>query len=643
MTFNIDFLVAGLICLTFVLYHFAIQNRLVDTSSRIFTGFIVIGLLDITFDIVSSLLISMEDPNLEQIVKMSLTIFYVMQVCLPYGMFLYMRSLWDRNLSIKRGMIGMTVIPPVVMSLLVLFNYWSEMFFWVRGAVYGEGPYYAAVYIHALIYMGITLFSSIIHKKFLGKDRLAAICEVIMVITVCVVIQFVWRTPLLIGFGISLGISVFFFTINNPKEYMDNMTAVFDNRYFSVVVQNLIERKKRFHLVTVDFYLLKKINMIYGNQIGNQIIVDSAKRIHSFSETGQVFRIHGNRFAVITYSLTEYEQILNQVEESFNGAMEVSGQQISFPVIICGITEASKLGKPDALLSYIEYLASLPNRNGDTIFIQDDDRIMEGFCYANEIEAYLQTAIDEDLFEVFYQPVYSMESGTYITLEALSRLTHPSLGQLSPEVFISIAEKNGQIAQIGYLQFSRVCRFLKKHPELMKQIRNVKFNLSPAELMTKGHCERLIETIGQYGLPYSWFQFEITETVATEYSSSLYEIGHKLLEAGIGLCLDDFGSGFANFNTVLKLPFRSIKLDRSLLVGIEEDPKSSLFYQNIVSVLQNMGYSVIAEGVETKNEMELLTGWGVDMIQGYYFSKPVGEKKILDIVLNRKTEYNGLR
>lgn len=643
MTFNIDFLVAGLICLTIVLYHFAIQNRLVDPSSRIFMGFIVIGLLDITFDIISSLLISMADPHMEQMIKFSLTLFYLMQVYLPYGMFLYMRSLWDKTINVKHSIVGIMAVPPVAMSILVLFNYWSGIFFFVRGAVYCEGPYYAAVYIHALFYMSITLISSFIQRKILGRYRLLAICEVVLIIMVCVVIQLVWRNPLMIGFGISLGISVFFFTINNPKEYTDNMTGVFDNRYFTVVVQNLIERRKRFNITTVDLHLLKKVNTIYGSQIGNQIIVDSAKRLLLLSESGQVFRIHGNRFALITYSFAEYEHTLHRIGEIFSGMLEVSDQQIQFPVIICGITDGSKLGVTDTLLSYMEYLASLPSVNGDTILIQDDERIMRGFRYTNEIEAYLQTAIEEDLFEVAYQPVYSMESGTYITLEALSRLSHPRLGHLSPEVFISIAEKNGQIAQLGYLQFSRICRFLKENPELMKQIRNVKFNLSPAELMTKGHCERLIETIREHELPCSWFQFEITETVATEYSSSLYEIGRKITEAGIGLCLDDFGSGFANLNTVLKLPFSSIKLDRSLLVGIEEDSKSSLFYKNIVSVLQNMGYSVIAEGVETRSEMELLAGWGVDMIQGYYFSKPVGEKEILDIVLNQKAEYNGLQ
>lgn len=643
MTYNIDFLIAGLICLSIVLYHFAMQNKLVDTSSRIFMGFIVIGMLDIIFDIVSSTMISMADPKVEVILKLSLTAFYLMQIYLPYGMFLYMRSLWDKTGASMPGLLGIMAIPPFSMAILTIVNYWTGIFFSVSGAVYTEGPLYALVYIHALFYMGLTLISSIVHRRLLGRFRLFAICEVLLVISLCVIIQLVWRNPLMIGFGISMGISIFFFTINNPKEYSDNMTGVFDNRYFSVVTDNLIERKRHFNLITVDFHLLKKINMVYGNELGNQILVESARRLLLFSDNGQVFRIHGNRFALITYSFAEYENTMRRIHSAFEKMLEVSGKQISFPVIICGITDGSKMGETDTLLSYIEYLASLPSVNGESIVIQDDERIMRGFRYASEVEAYLETAIENDLFEVVYQPVYSIESGSYVTLEALSRLKHPRLGQISPEIFISVAEKNGQIDQIGFLQFERVCRFIHEHREVMDTISNVKFNLSPAELMASGHCEQLIATIHKYSLPCDWFQFEITETVATEYSSSLYETSRRFTEAGIGLCLDDFGSGFANLNTVLKLPFSSIKLDRSLLAGIEEDPKSALFYKNIVSVLQNMEYNVIAEGVEKKSEMELLSGWGIDMIQGYYFSRPVSEKEILDIVLGRNQGYNDVQ
>ena len=150
--------------------------------------------------------------------------------------------------------------------------------------------------------------------------------------------------------------------------------------------------------------------------------------------------------------------------------------------------------------------------------------------------------------------------------------------------------------------------------------------------MKTGHAERLIRTIREFGLPLSYFQFEITETVATEYSESLNQIAAKFTAAGISLCLDDFGSGFANLNTVLKLPFSAIKLDRSLLTDICRDDRAASFYQSIVAALRNMGYTVISEGVETSGELELVSGWGVDMIQGYCFSRPVPGEEILSIV-----------
>lgn len=126
--------------------------------------------------------------------------------------------------------------------------------------------------------------------------------------------------------------------------------------------------------------------------------------------------------------------------------------------------------------------------------------------------------------------------------------------------------------------------------------------------------------------------FEITETVATEYSASLTRVAESLQAAGIGLCLDDFGSGYANLNTVMQLPFSVIKLDRSLLFHICTDKNAALFYQSIVSAFCRLGYRIVAEGVETQEEMELLRSWNVDMIQGYYFSRPLPPDDLLRLL-----------
>lgn len=171
---------------------------------------------------------------------------------------------------------------------------------------------------------------------------------------------------------------------------------------------------------------------------------------------------------------------------------------------------------------------------------------------------------------------------------------------------------------------------------MMKQIKNVKFNLSPSELLKPGHSQLLINIVKEHELLPKYFQFEITETVATEYSESFCKAVEDFTNAGIGLCLDDFGSGYANLNAVLRLPFDVVKMDRSLLTGITCDEQAAVFYHSIVTVMQNMGYTIVAEGAETEEEVSLLREWGVDMVQGYYFSRPLPETELLRLSCYRK-------
>lgn len=310
----------------------------------------------------------------------------------------------------------------------------------------------------------------------------------------------------------------------------------------------------------------------------------------------------------------------------------MDAQAAPTPVILCGVVNAEKLGTSGLVLDYAEYLESLVSRSGETQVIQNDRKTMDSFHYNKQVEQFLHRAIAEDLFEVYYQPVYSLHQQRFVTLEALSRLRHPELGWISPDIFIRLAEKNHLITQITELQLRRVCRFLCENPALRASIANVKINLSPLDLIQSESGSHLVRILGEYGLPCSCFQFEITETVATEYSASLTRVAESLQTAGIGLCLDDFGSGYANLNTVMQLPFSVIKLDRSLLFHICTDKKAALFYQSIVAAFCRLGYRIVAEGVETQEEMELLRSWNVDMIQGYYFSRPLPPDDLLRLL-----------
>lgn len=638
MIYNIDFLVAALLFLLLIFYHFLSQRKVYNANSRVFTFFIVIGISDIVFDILCTVLISLERPDLAGITSITLTILYLMQATVPYAMFCYTETLrntvegrWKKNLFLW-------AIPFGMLLLLILFNMkCGLLFYFDDGGRYTRGSLYMLMYYYALAFVAVIAVSSILHFKELGWRKFGVIWEFLIIAGTCVMIQAYSNDFLMTGFGIAMGITVLFLTINNPYGYTDNLTGVFDKPYFSKWYNNEAGKNRKVHLLIVDLYQLKRVNKIFGTSVGDQVLIQAAKGMQEINDTNPVFRLTGNRFVLVTRTLWEYEKTRERIREFLDHGFWVGNERIYFPSVICGIIHGEqKLKKSDALLAYIDYMISLPPQSEEILLIQDTEKTMEGFRYEQEVEKFLQTAIEKDLFEVYYQPVYSMSRGNYITLEALSRLHHPALGSVSPEVFINIAEKNGQIAQIGQLQFRKVCRFIKENQEMMERIRNVKFNLSPLELLKPGYCHNLVEIIREYELSFSYFQFEITETVATEYCEELYQAVSEFQEVGIGLCLDDFGSGYANINTVMKLPFSSIKLDRSLLIGICEDAQIASFYHSIVTILSNLGYIVVAEGVEKKEEVELLRNWGVDMIQGYYFSTPMPEKQIAEEILGKE-------
>lgn len=624
MIYNMDFLFAALAFLLLILYHFLSQRKVYGINNRIFTFFIVLGITDIVFDILCTVLISMEDPGLTDITMLALTLLYLMQAMVPYATFCYtqtLRSCSERKLKRILWLFG---IPFGLLAMLILVNMkWGMLFYFDGTGRYIRGPLYMCMYYYALAFVLVIAVCSFLYYRELGRKKFLVIWEFLLIEGVCVLIQAVANDLLMTGFGIGLGITVLFVTINNPYGYTDNLTGVLDKQFFEQWFEEEAKRNKKINILTVDLYQMKRINKVYGNSMGDQLLCQAAKALQNMHSSGRVFRVTGNRFIVPTETLIGYETLREHMQAFFRGGFRIGNDTVYCPGIICGITNAEKIKKCDTLMAYIEYLVSLAPDTEETLLIQNTDKTMEGFWYEREIEKFLHTAIEEDLFELYYQPVYSLKRERFVTLEALSRLRHPSLGPVSPEIFIGLAERNGQIADIGRLQFRRMCEFLKQNKDITEKIRNIKFNLSPLELLKPGYCHSLIELIREYELPFSIFQFEITETVATEYCDKLYQAVEEFLDAGIGLCLDDFGSGYANINNVLKLPFSSIKLDRSLLAGICEEKQIASFYHSIVSVLKNLGYDVIAEGAEREEEVELLRQWGVDMIQGYYFSPPV--------------------
>ena len=633
MMYNADFLIAAVVILLLVLRNFLDQKRAEDLNSRVFLFFAVIGILDVIAELVSNYYITSGDGDFGLAAVVTTTIFYLFQALLPYALLCYIMTLHDNKLiSVKKMLLA--GLATILLASIVLTNPFTEkLFYFDVSAGYVEGPWYRLMYYSALFHLAVILILVISWRKEFGPRKTKVILDILILCGCGVVIQLLHYPLLMTGFGMSLGILALFLTINNPNANRDSLTGVYNHLYLTRRSDELIAAGKSFHIITIYLYQLKHINKVAGVEGGDYILQLTAKKLEELCGS-RVFRITGKRFLVLTMSLQEYEYYITQIKKMFETDMQLDADSSkpATPVILSGIVHGQKLGASGLMLEYAEYLESLSMQNGMIEVIQDDQQTMDGFLYNKKVEQYLHTAIAQDLFEVYYQPVYSTEKNDFVTLEALSRLHHPELGWIAPDVFIQIAEKNHMIEQITDLQFKRVCMFINEHRDLMKKLFNIKVNLSSLDLMRSDCSSHFIRMMDDMDIHHDWIQFEITETVATEYNAGLGMVVDGFMAAGVRLCLDDFGSGYANLNTVMRLPFSAIKIDRTLLFDICNDKKRAMFYQSIIETFHRMGYSIVTEGVETEEEMSLLSSWGVDMIQGYYFSRPLPVEELLKLL-----------
>lgn len=640
MSYNYDFAIAGLVILAYIIFHFNRYKHLDNVHTWIFKFLLSISVLDVILDIISSVIMEVGNSSLININTFFVTVFYILQVLFPFTFLCYIQTLKSSNNKNMLKIIKKWIFLPIIMILLIFINTGRGfLFYFDINGNYIRGQWYLLMYYFTLLLVIIAIFDTIIHFKEFGWKKFVNIYEYLILAIICVVIQAIYNNILMTSFGIGMGMFILYMTISNPNENVDSLTGAFNNAYFIDWVDELFSNYYEFHVINVEICNLKKINQVFGNNIGNSFLSAFAQKLIALTgENGYLFRTNGKRFIIVTKSLSAYEQLKNDIYNFTKEDIEINGQKFKTKIVICGIFFANELSNIDNLVAYIDYLVSLVNNEDDTILIQKDEKTMQGLMINRKIEAFLKSAIEDNKVEVYYQPVYSVNQQKYISLEALSRLHHPSLGNIPCDVFIDMAEKNGMILDLGVSQLHNICRFVKDNQEILNMVDNIKINFSPLQLMKIDYCQKMIEIIKSYDLPCSFFQIEITETVATEYNAILHRVIKVFNDADIRICLDDFGSGYANFNTVLKVPFSTIKLDRSLLFGISDDPKVASFYRNISNSLIDMGYKVVAEGVETKEELDLLKKWGVDFIQGYYFSKPVSSKQILNVIRTKKDD-----
>ena len=248
------------------------------------------------------------------------------------------------------------------------------------------------------------------------------------------------------------------------------------------------------------------------------------------------------------------------------------------------------------------------------------------------METELHRAIEREELIVYYQPKVDLKTGNILGMEALVRWQHPQLGVLPPNEFIPLAEQTGLIEKIGHWVIRVACRQVRSWQEAGYGTINVAVNLSPLELRDPELGDRIIALVNELDIPPSALELEITETVVMQSMETAAGTLEKLSKAGLSIALDDFGTGYSSLSYLKRFPLSKVKIDRSFISDFMQESNDAAIVSAIIAMSHSLGLRVVAEGVETDEQLRFLQDLHCDEMQGYLISRPVPREEATDLL-----------
>ena len=369
----------------------------------------------------------------------------------------------------------------------------------------------------------------------------------------------------------------------------------------------------------------------FGIHDGNLVL----KQIASFlsgMEGAKVFRDSETEFIIIFENELLVDEAVEQIRRRFEEPWNLRELNFNLQVCVTYLQNSNIVNPKEEITEVLHYFMRECRKCGKDSLIRIDEEELEKKKKVTDAEQALRWALKNDRIEVYYQPIYSIKDGKFVSLEALVRIFDKEGNFIMPDLFIPIAEQNGMILELGMAVFRKVCGFMKETPLENYGIEYVEVNLSVVQCMQDDLAKQLLDTTNQYNIPPYRLNFEITETATTNSESTLLENMQEILKVGGTFSLDDYGSGYANLSYIVGFPFHIIKLDKNMVWSYFKSEKAKIAMKYAVSMVKELGMQIIAEGVEDEIQYSAMKNLGVDYIQGFYFSKPLPEKQVTEFL-----------
>ncbi|MFF2888401.1 putative bifunctional diguanylate cyclase/phosphodiesterase [Paenibacillus sp. NPDC057967] len=421
--------------------------------------------------------------------------------------------------------------------------------------------------------------------------------------------------------------------------YYDDMTGLPNRTLFQMKLTESLSRAKEDERIVGICYLdldrFKLVNASFGREFGDMLLMQVAERLNrGLSEQDFVARMEGDEFALLITSIQSEDELLEyskHILKSIEEPYELKGFPLHITASIGLVTSLNNQDDGYTLFKKADMALVKAKESGKNDCLLYSDSWSNSSFERLKLQHEMYRAIQRSEFVLHYQPQYDLTSGRMVGVEALVRWKHPVRGLLSPGTFIPLAEESGMIVQIGDWVLEEACRQNKAWQDAGLQPMPVAVNLSIRQFLQHDLASRIAEVLEKTGLEPKYLDLEITESMTIDVGL----VSRCLLaitDLGVGISVDDFGTGYSSFHYLKNFPIDRLKIDRSFVRDIQQDPSDAEIVAAIIAMAHNLNIQVIAEGVETEEQMEFLKRHQCDEMQGFYWSPPVSSDNIEEML-----------
>ena len=491
------------------------------------------------------------------------------------------------------------------------------------------GPLYHVVYFVPIFYFIWTIVYTVYRRHLLSKTFKTMIYFVVTINFLAMIVEAAFDGVSIRNFIVSMSAIIMFFYETMGRAEIEEDTNIVGKEYLLEEGVRMINNKYPFSIILVKMSNFEALSDTFGNNNTTALAKNIASYIGNRFKLGRCFRISESTIAILNTD-GDSGELTEQLYAELDNSWDVEGLDISCDILMTHIDFPDDIDDFDNIIAAIRYFTKMERSAGGVIDVNElhiNERIRE-----KQVETAIERGLKNNSFEVYYQPIRDLDRDTFVTAEALVRLTDSELGPISPGEFIPIAENNGTIVAIGNFVLETVCKFISENDMEELGLHYIELNLSVIQCLQKDFIETVERIVGKYNIDPKYLCLEVTET-ASNYSPKVFTRNLEALgERGYALALDDFGTGYANIERMVTSDFRIVKFDKEMTQYSTGEERLQEVFEKMQNVIHSMDSMVVAEGVETKEQYEYLKSIGCDYIQGYYFSKPVPQEDFVEFV-----------